>query len=125
MSTLNLWDPRNPGLVESFPVTPDFTENLCKHYKRKIVGLFDSTDRVYFPTRFILLNPAYFASREQLVLLSDVNISTRIEATTQPSSIELDVSGSTKNENLTTETARRIFSAIGIYIVIYQIGCLL
>jgi hypothetical protein len=118
MSTLNLWDPRNPGRVESFLVTPDFTDKLCKHYKREIVGLFDSNDRVYFPTRFILLDPAYFASREQLVLLSDANLSSHVENTTQPFSIELDVNKSTKDENLTADTAHRIFSALGNYLLL-------
>ena len=110
---MNLLDPRNPGQLESFPVTQDFTERLSKHFKRKIVGLFDNVDRVYFPTRFVLLNPAYFSSRSQLLLLSDVNVVPRRDNTTEVSAVGTADDREGKCGTLTLEIAQQIFSAIG------------
>jgi hypothetical protein len=114
MSTVNLIDPRNPSQVETFPITKDFPEVLSERYKRKIVGLYDAGDRVYFPTRFVLLNPAYFSSRSKLLVLSDVNVVARKDNNVQVSVVNTDDQIEPEESSLTVKIARQIFTAIGL-----------
>ena len=74
-AVISLADPRKPEAgVRRFRVHEnEFAVNLSKYYRRKIAGIYDEADRVYYPLGFIKLDGAYFATRQSLSVVSAID----------------------------------------------------
>ena len=59
-----LTDPRRPEAgTKRFKINgSELSTVLSKYYRRKIAGIYDEADRVYYPLGFIKLDSSYFES---------------------------------------------------------------
>ena len=113
MSFVNLRDPRRPlPGSKSFRMDNRLQTALDSYYRRRICGIYDEGDRVYYPVRFLLLDGHYFASRLQLIVVSAIDSDERINSELGSSPVKQSKMSHLGENHKELIKAKRIFAAL-------------